>query len=285
MEIRRESGVADPHQEADDHQSYRQVTSSYHRPRSDHVQSGEGSCRQYSDGNRSQVNGPPTNWTRWNRNYGAVRALETVSTERPTNVPMVGQTSVSMVSSSTTNVPMVGQTMPAQDEAVVSMLHQIFDLANIEKIRERVYHPSNRVEPFNQALLMESCSQGHSQQDGSTGSVRIGTISFPWGFGTGIQTIASATGCVCYNSSSTGSSHMPHHLSLVDKQHREKIYGVAQEEAEFCQAGRDYATSQRKPQSLLSRPTQAKKWLLYDTTRQMDHCALQKVQKDSKFNA
>ena len=37
-----------------------------------------------------------------------------------------------------------------------------------------------------------------------------------------------------------------------------QIYGVAQEEAEFRQARREYATSQRKPQSLPSRPTRAK---------------------------
>ena len=99
------------------------------------------------------MSGPSqSNWARWNRNSGAVRAPETVSTSRPTSVSMVdqtgvsmvGQTSVSVVGPSTTNVPTVGQTTPAQDEAVVSMLHQIFDLANIEKIRERVYHPSNR---------------------------------------------------------------------------------------------------------------------------------------------
>ena len=49
------------------------------------------------------------------------------------------------------------QTTPTQDEAMVAMLHQIFDLASIEKIRERVYHPSKRVEPFSQALLKERC--------------------------------------------------------------------------------------------------------------------------------
>ena len=37
-----------------------------------------------------------------------------------------------------------------------------------------------------------------------------------------------------------------------------QIYGVAQEEAEFRQARREYATSQRKPQSLPARQTQAK---------------------------
>ena len=47
--------------------------------------------------------------------------------------------------------------MPGQDEAVVSMQHHMFDLASIEKIRERVYHPSSRMEPFNQALLIERC--------------------------------------------------------------------------------------------------------------------------------
>ena len=125
-------------------------------PRSDDVQLGEGRRRQYSNGNRSQVSGPSqSNWTRWNRNSGAIRAPETVSTIRPTtNVPAVGQTSVPRVGPSTSTV---GKTTPAQDEAVVSMVHQIFYLASIEKIRERVYHPSNRVEPFNQALLMERC--------------------------------------------------------------------------------------------------------------------------------
>ena len=37
-----------------------------------------------------------------------------------------------------------------------------------------------------------------------------------------------------------------------------QIYGVAQEEAEFRQARREYATSQRKPQSLPARQTQVK---------------------------
>ena len=32
LEVRREREVADPHQEADDHQRYRQVISSYHHP-------------------------------------------------------------------------------------------------------------------------------------------------------------------------------------------------------------------------------------------------------------
>ena len=125
LEVRRERGVADPRQEADDHQRYRQVTSSYHCPRSDYVQSGEGSCRQYSDGQRSQVSGPSqSKWTRWNQNSGATRAPETVSTIRPTTSgPMIDRTTSVPTLGQATNVPMVGQTMPAQDEAVVSMLH------------------------------------------------------------------------------------------------------------------------------------------------------------------
>ena len=78
-----------------------------------------------------------------------------MSTIKPTtNAPAVGQTSVPRVGPSTSTV---GQTTPAQDEAVFSMLHQIFDSASIEKIRERVYYPSNRMEPFNQALQMQRC--------------------------------------------------------------------------------------------------------------------------------
>ena len=78
-------------------------------------------------------------------------------------MPTVGQTSVLMVGPSTTNVLMVDQTTSIQDEAVVSMLHQIFHLAKIE-IRERVHHPSQRVEPFNQAVLIDCCLRNISSR-------------------------------------------------------------------------------------------------------------------------
>ena len=258
FEVRRERGVADPRREADGHPRYRQVTSNYHRPRSDDVQSGEGSRRQYSDGNRSQVSGPSqSNWTRWNRNSGAVRAPETVSTSRPTSVSMVGQTSVSVVGPSTTNVPTVGQTTPAQDEAVVSMLHQIFDLANIEKIRERVYHPSNRVEPFNQALLMERCLRdigSRMARQGLSASAPSASLGAPVQVTRAVpaQPAASASIAVAPVPAAAPSSQPSGQTAP------RQIYGVAQEEAEFRQARREYATSQRKPQLLPSRPTQAR---------------------------
>ena len=266
FEVRRERGVADPRREADGHPRYRQVTSNYHRPRSDDVQSGEGSRRQYSDGNRSQVSGPSqSNWTRWNRNSGAVRVPETVSTSRPTSVSMVdqtgvsmvGQTSVSVVGPSTTNVPTVGQTTPAQDEAVVSMLHQIFDLANIEKIRERVYHPSNRVEPFNQALLMERCLRdigSRMARQGLSASAPSASLGAPVQVTRAVpaQPAASASIAVAPVPAAAPSSQPSGQTAP------RQIYGVAQEEAEFRQARREYATSQRKPQLLPSRPTQAR---------------------------
>ena len=258
FEVRRERGVADPRREADGHPRYRQVTSNYHRPRSDDVQSGEGSRRQYSDGNRSQVSGPSqSNWTRWNQNSGAVRAPETVSTSRPTSVSMVDQTSVSVVGPSTTNVPTVGQTTPAQDEAVVSMLHQIFDLANIEKIRERVYHPSNRVEPFNQALLMERCLRdigSRMARQGLSTSAPSASLGAPVQVTRAVpaQPAASASIAVAPVPAAAPSSQ------LSGQTAPRQIYGVAQEEAEFRQARREYATSQRKPQLLPSRPTRAR---------------------------
>ena len=246
LEVRRERGVADPRREADDHPRCRQVTSNYHCPRSDDVQLGESSHRQYSDGNRSQVSGPSqSNCTRWNRNSGAIRVPETVSTIRPTtNVPAVGQTSVPRVGPSTSTL---GQTTPAQDEAVVSMLHQIFDLASIEKIRERVYHPSNRVEPFNQALLMERCLRdigSRMARQGLSASAPSASLGAPIEVtqAVPVQPAASATIAVAPVPAAAAASQSSGQTAL------RQIYGVAQEEA----------TSQRKPQSLPARQTQGK---------------------------
>ena len=178
-----------------------------------------------------------------------------MSTIRPaTNVPAVGQTSLPRVGPSTSTV---GQTTPAQDEAVVSMLHQIFDLASIEKIRKRVYHPSNRMEPFNQALLMERCLRDIGSRmagQGLSASAPAASLGAPIQVmqAVPVQPAASATIAVAPVPAAAAASQSSGQTA------RRQIYGVAQEEAEFRQARREYATSQRKPQSLPSRPTQAK---------------------------
>ena len=167
-----------------------------------------------------------------------------MSTARPTSVPTEGQTSVSVVGPSTSTI---GQTTPAQDEAVVSMLHQIFHLANIEKIRERVYHPSNRVEHFNQALLMECCLRdigSRMDRQGLSASAPSASLGAPVQVSRAVpvQPAVSATIAVAPVSAAVLSSQSSGQTTL------RQIHGVAQEEAEFRQARREHATSQRKPQ-------------------------------------
>ena len=177
-----------------------------------------------------------------------------MSTIRPTtNVPAVGQTSVPRVGPSTSKV---GQTTPAQDEAVVSM-HQIFDLASIEKIRERVYHPSNRVEPFNQALLMKRCLRdigSRMARQGLSASAPSASLGAPIQVtqAAPVQLAASTTIAVAPVPAAAAASKSSGQTAP------RQIYGVAQEEAEFRQARREYANSQRKPQSLPARQTQGK---------------------------
>ena len=117
--------------------------------------------------------------------------------------------------------------------------HLIFDLASIEKIRERVYHLSNRVEPFNQALLMERCLRdigSRMARQGLSASAPSASLGAPIQVtqAAPVQPAASATITVAPVPAAAAASQSSGQTAP------RQIYGVTQEEAEFRQA--------RKPQ-------------------------------------